>query len=98
MRVENVDLPAKPPPALLERTHDAVVAVVEDTFERLRRDETLPRDTGFRRGRGREHAADFCRHHELVARVELAEEAAQTLFTQTESVVRSGIEVIHAMA
>src|SRR6187402_633620 len=97
MHVENVDVPAEPPPAFLERTHDAVVAVVENTFVGFRGDETLARRPQVRRVRRHEDSADLRRDHDISRAADLTEEVAETFFTQAETIVRGSVEIRHAM-
>src|SRR5436190_9855116 len=98
MYIQNVDIPAEAPPAFLERTHDAVVAVVENTFVRLGRDETLPGRAQVGHGRRREDPTDFCRHDDIWRSADFTQKVTEALLAQAEAVMRSGVEVLHAMA
>src|SRR3954471_1686419 len=87
VRVQDIDLAAEPSPAFLERAHDAVVAVVEHTVERLGGDESLPGGAQVGRDGRSEYPADFARNDDIPRCAELTEDVAQALFTQAKAVV-----------
>src|SRR3569832_817397 len=75
-------------------THDRVIRVIKLALEGLGADKALSLSALLDAGPGRELATGLRRDNQHLARIELVERGAESLFTQPEAVVRRRIKVL----
>ena len=97
MCVKDVDIAAETPSAFFKRTHDAVVAVVENTLERFGGDEALPHTAQIRSVHWNQHSTCLRRDDDSLFSARLTEDCAEALFAQAEAVVRCAVEILDAV-